>query len=419
MVTKDAQSKGNNHGNNYVFLSPEDYKIYIILTEHHYSATGGMHNVQKALKYKSRGTVSKHIKKLVNLGIIECINPEEKVKFYKAIPSIHISPSKETNYLLYGGNKTGGVPHKDHVDKIQRRDKKGHFITSRRKKILPPKRDFDTVIHKNGKRINICRTHNISFIGKITGGPMENVPWDKKSEPNKRFVQYGRHDYVPGIGNCYFGWNKSNKVSNLRMWLPEKYSMPHELADPIIDQLGWKTARWFSKKYHVGIGLLEICSESYAFEATKTQKEFVDKHGTISTKTIYGQATIDQSKKSWTEQEYSSREEARRVASDLEFPGQLELLEREGEDVKEWVATFQDNFTKFLKSESTNRIVQEKRWKEQMKFNKDVREFMEHQDLKNRMFEAALSKDQTRLFGTRQIKLDKYLDAMQDISIYG
>ena len=418
-MTNDAQSDGNNRGNNHVLLSPSDYRIYVILTEHHYSATGGERNVQKALKYGSRGTVSKHIRKLVNLGLIECINPREKVKFYKAILGIHVSPSRETNVLFYGGNKTGGVPRKDHVEKIRRRDNKGRFIESRRKEIPPPKRDFNTVIHKNGKRVEICRTHNISFIGKIVGGPIEKIAWDRKSEPNKRFVQHGRHDYVPGIGNCYFGWNKSDKVSNLRIWVPEKYSLPHELEDSIIDQLGWRAARWFSKKYHVGIGLLELCSESYAFEAKKDQKEFVDEHGTISTKTIYGQAMIDQSKKPWTEQEYSSRDEAKRIASDLELPGQLELLERKGNTVEEWIAIFQDNFTKFLKSENQNRLIQEKRWKEQMKFNKDVKGFMEHQEIRNNLFEAALSQYQTKLSGTRQTKLDKYLEQLSNISIYG
>lgn len=420
MVTRDAQSDGNNGGNNHVFVTPSDYRIYVILTEHHYSATGGERNVQKALKYKSRGTVSKHIRKLVNLGIIECINPKEKVKFYKAIPNIHVSSSKETTGLLYGGNKIGGAPRKGAVDKIRRReDDSGHFIKSRRKKIPPPTRDFDTVLHKNGKRVKICRTHNISFIGKIVGGPIEDIKWDRKSEPNKRFVQHGRHDHVPSVGNCYFGWNKSDNVSNLRIWLPEKYSLPHELEDPIIDQLGWRAAHWFSKKYHVGIGLLEICSESYAFEATKTQKEFVDHHGTLSIQTAFGKAEIDESKKPWTEQEYSSRAEAKRVAKDLEFPGQLELLERKGDDVKEWIASFQDNFNNFLKLQNQNTIAQEKRWKEQSKFNMHVKKFMEQQDIKNNLFADALSKYQTRLFGTKQTKLDKYVGELSGVSIYG
>lgn len=409
---------GNKGGNNHIFLSSSDYRIYIILTEHHHSATGGERNIQKAMKYKSRGTVSKHIRKLVALGLIECINPREHVKFYNAVPGIVVSPSEETNLLLYGGNKSGRVPNKDIVDKIRRRGPDGRFIESRRKKIPPPKRDFNTVIHRNGKRVKICRPHNLSFIGKVTG-PLDQISWDVRSEPNKRFVQRGRHDHVPGVGNCYFGWNKSDVVSNLRIWLPEMYSMPHELEDTIIDQMAWKAARWFSKKYHVGISLLELSSESYAFEATKNQKDFFDKHGHLSVQTNFGRAEIDHSKKPWIEQEYSSREEARRVASDLELPGQLELIERKGEDIKDWIASFQDNFSKFLKSENQNRIIQEKRWKAQTKFNSHVEEFMKTQEIKNTLFESALPKDQTRLFGTRQVKLDIYFKADSDVSIYG
>lgn len=418
-MKRGFRSDGNKHGNNCIFLTPADYKIYIILTDHHYSATGGKRNVQKAMNYGSRGTVSKHIRKLTNLGIIECINPKDRVKFYRAIPGIHVYPSEETKDILYGESKTGGAPRKERVEKIRRRDSRGCFITSRSKKIPQPKRDFSTVLYKNGKQVNLCRQHNISFIGKITGGPIEKIPWDQKSKPNKRFIQQGRHDYVPGIGHCYFGWNKSRNVSNLRIWLPEKYSLPHELEDEFIDQLGWKAARWFSKKYHVGIGILELCSEGYAFEAKKDQKEFLREHGTISVKTVYGQASLDQSKKPWEEQEWSSRSEARRIASDLELPGQIEFLDRKSDDIKEWIATFQDNFSKFLQSEHKNRMVQEKRWKEQMKFNSQMKEFMEHQEVKNKLFEAALSEYQTKLFGTRQTKLDKYLDRVEDISIYG
>ena len=352
---------------------------------------------------------------MVNLRLMECINSTEQEKFYEAIPGVVVSPSKDTRDIIYGGNKTERVPHKDAADKMRRRGADGRFIKSRRKKIPPPKRNFNTVIHKNGKRVKICRPHNLSFIGKVTG-PLAEIKWDKNSTPNKRFVQRGRHDYVPGVGTCYFGWNKSSNVSNLRIWLPEKYSLPHELEDKVIDKMAWDASRWFSTKYRVGIGLLEVSSESYAFEATKSQKEYFNKYGQISTETAYGKASVDESKEPWVEQEYTNRAEARRVASDLEYPGQIEFVAREGEDVKDWIATFQDNFSKYLELDNKNKILQEKRWSEQTNFNAQVKEFMENSEERNKLSEAS---KQTLLFKTEQLKLDKYLESDSDISIYG
>lgn len=114
------------------FLSPSDYRIYTIFTDRYYSATGGKHNVQKPLKYRSRSTVSKRIRPIVNLGIIRCVNPTEHEKFYDAVSGIAVSPSKETNDLLYGGNKIGYVPYNASVDEIRQRCPDECFISSRR-----------------------------------------------------------------------------------------------------------------------------------------------------------------------------------------------------------------------------------------------------------------------------------------------
>jgi len=410
---------GNKHGNNHiqqVQVLPDDYRIYCLLTEHHFSATGGERNIQKFMKYKSRGTVSKHIRKLLDLGVIECINPSERVKFYKAISGIHVSSVEETNALLYGGNKLGAHPSKPSVVKIRRRSKKtGQFTKSKRKKIPPPTRNYDTVVHKNGKRQKICRQHNISYIGHVTGGPMDKIKWDSVASPNNRFKESGRHDHVPGIGSCYFSWILSKEKNELRIRLPEKYLLPHEIEDKVLDNIGWKAARWFSKRYHIGVGLLRRCSGDYAFEATKQQKEFVEANGTVKIITpTGGVAMLDQSKKPWTEQEFSRIEEARIVADDLAIPGHIELLKREGSDIKQWIATLQDNFSKFMELQHKNQIIHEKQWTEQKSFNQHVSNFMEQQDIKNEMFSMALADGQTKLFGARQIKLDHFIEQEED-----
>ena len=409
---------GNKSGNNDILLPSDLYRIYLFLTKYHYSATGGSKNIQKMMKYRSRGTVTKKINKLLRLRIIQCINPSEKIKFYAATPSIHVSPYNGNKAIGISGNNLGTVPKTTLVVKrVRRRNKKGQFIKSRRKKVTPVD-DYSSVYSKDGQRVKICREHNVSFIAPVTG-PLEDIKWDKTSSPNGRFTQRGRHDYVPGVGICHFSWIKSKTKSNLRIWLPEKYVLPHELKQDILDQVGWKVAKWFSKKYKVGLGILELVTDDYAFEATKEQTEFFNSHGVIRVDTVNGKAMIDNSKSPTVEQEYTSRVEAKRVASDLELPGQIEELAKKDEDIAEWIRKFQNAFSRYMESSVEDKVIQRSRWKEQEKLNQMIDDFMKNQVVKNSLYDELVGARRSGSSG-KQTDLDTFIRKQEDVDkLYG
>jgi hypothetical protein len=413
-VETTSPHDGNKNGNNSILLPSDLFRIYEYLTEHHYSASGGNKNIQKVMKYRSRGTVTKKINKLLRLGIIYCVNPADKVKFYKATPGIHVSLVSGNKAIVITGNNLGTVPKNTLVGKkVRRRDKKGRFIKSKQKRVTPVT-DYDTVFHEDGQRVKICREHNVSFMAPITGGPVENIKWDKTSSPNGRFTQNGRHDYVPGVGMCYFCWIKSKTKNNLRIWLPEKYVLPHELEQDVLDQVGWKVAKWFSKKYKVGIGILELITDDYAFEATKEQTEFFNNNGVIRVDTVNGKAMIDNSKKPRVEQEYTSRVEAKRVASTLGLPGQIDEVAKKGQSIEDWVRQFTNQFTQFLKNSTEDKLIQRKRWEAQEKFNKIMEDFMKAQFIKNSEYDELLGA-RARFTAGKQTDLDTFIQKQEEV----
>jgi len=387
-----TETNGNKDGNNHIVLSKKDYRIFVLLTKHFFSATGGSKNIQKALGYRSRGTVTKHINKLLKLGIIECINPSEKVKFYRAKPGVTIvykDPPRSGNKVGWGSKNGLWIPKKETKKKIRRRDKKtGQFITSKNHKNNISQNFYDSIYHRDGSRVRICRQHNISFIAKVTG-PIEDVKWDRVAEPNHRFKLFTRHDYVPGVGNCCFGWIKSREKNELRLWLPERYVLPHELHEDVLDELGWKAYKWFSKKNGIGVGLPMLLTEEYAFEAPKSHVEFFERHGALKVGTSNGKAMIDKSKKPWVEEEYTSRDEASLVASELGVPGAVLGLEEKVDKVERWVKELQDSFLKFVE-------VQQKQWDEQLSLNRQL----------------------TLSFPKRQSRLDRFVEEVENRERY-
>jgi hypothetical protein len=216
------------------------------------------------------------------------------------------------------------------------------------------------------------------------------------------------HMNVPGVGKCYYRWIHKKKEDTLRVWLPQKYILPHELDGDQLDALAWKAASLFSKRFHLGVGILQLSSESYAFLATPAQERFFMEHGPVKMDTVTGGiAEIDNSEGE-VEQEYSSRSEARVVASDLGIPGQMVIVERKTDDIKEWTRVFQDNFTAFLKADHELKEQNKKQWVEQHKFNEEVHQFMVAQSEFNQRTAATLMESHMRMLGQRQTKIDQF-----------
>lgn len=359
------------------------------------------------MNFKAHSTVSYHVKKLLNLGAIECINPTEKVKFYRSVLGVKVCPVVRSKELHINSTYSGRVPDngpRTKEEKIRYRDyKTGRFVKSRRKKVKNI-RNYGTIAHVDGQRLKLCRVHSTSFIAPVTGGPIDKVKWDNISSPNNRFTQHDIKWPVPNIGQTSFRWIKSKNKSDLVIFLPEQYSLPYEIKaeNKIIEDKAWQAATWFSKNAHrlkkdekakrcrIGLGTLKPYRKTwYGFEATSKQKEYYYKHGPITIDTpTGGKASIDGSKKpDYIEQEYTEINEAKIIADDLSLPGHIANLKRDTKDLKEWILAFQDKFSKFLERDEKKWGLQEKRWEkqdrrwdEQMRFNTRFIEMLQCRD---------------------------------------
>ncbi len=384
-MSKKQQS--TNKSTNYVNVSKKEYEIFKLLTENGYSATGGKYNVKDALGYNSHSVVIYHINNLKKIGILKCINPRDKVKFYEAVPGINVIPVSRRCVLHINSKKSGRVPDnslwiKD--KKIRRRNKKtGRFIKSTRIGKMPV-RHYDTIAYQDGQRQNLCRVHSESFKANITGGPIDKVRWDNVSSPNHRFHQHDIKWPVPGVGSVSFRWIKSKNKNFIVIFLPEKYLLPYELEaeDKILKEMAGKAATWFSinayklkrnkkaKRNRIGIGpLSRYRATHYAYMTTPKQKKYFDKHGTVIVDTASGgKAGIDSSKKPFVEQEYTNLEDAK-VINELKKPGHFVVLKNDIQDIKEIMK-------KLLEENKKKFDLQEERWKEQKRFNYMIMEIV-------------------------------------------
>ena len=394
---KDARTskKGVDWSNGYIKKSTKSSTVYVPVTTKTYMIfkllVHGFYNesIRKKTGYKSHSSVSDHIKKLLELGVIKCINPTEKVKFYEATPGIKVilaGKDKEIRLML---KDTGRVPEKDLVVKIRYRDKTtGRYIKSRRKKV-DHKRSYKTTAIVGGKRQKLVRVHGKSFIMPVTGGPIEEVKWDKVSSPNNRFKQYSLSWPVPNVGTCTFKWNKSKSKSNLIIFLPERYLLPYELEreDEIMKDYAWKVASWFSKnalafksknqkKCGIGLGILrEYPREQYATGASYIQKDYLKKHGMIKTDTAGGKAWLDDSKKDGGEVEFTDRDE---ILIYLNLPGEVKKN-------RDRISSCENKHIRIVEKVRIQKKAQDMKWRDYMKLESkksdDLKRFTDSQFL--------------------------------------
>jgi len=352
--------------------------------------------ISKTLKL-GRNTVKYHIDKLETLRLIKCINPKERIKFYEKTVDAYVSPGKCKGTYLLSSNELGRGSKYGPLQPTDSRSKKA-------------------VINGDHKH-ELARVHAVTYKVPILEkwrDYYKEITWDKISKPRGRFEQYTKKDNVKGIGNVSYKWIHTKTKDTLMAYLPMLYFLPHEVqpgkADQILTDMSWKAFQHFVKKYHVGVERLmeQVGKYHVAFPASKKQKDFIKKFGTIEVGTPNGKMMIDDSMDDGGEVEADNIQDIKlynEVKEDLMKPreiyemkdnintlsGQLSDIKKKTKEHENFLKDFTNTFTQYLDQDK-------KKWETQQEFNETIKEYMERTDgkIERIMMEVGLERKPTK-----------------------
>jgi len=367
-------------------LTRRQYQIYYYLTRE------GLFQIEISKKLKiSKQSINEHVKNLEILGVIKPIKKDANPKLYK---STYLIPT--TNY--FDGRKARITINKD-AKIIERRvgkpiktvrDRKtGRFKGKRKGRGEGFKRNYDTIVTMNGKRVTMWRLNALSYTCTILHRPVGNVYWEPRKGPNGMEQMVLHHDLSDRKSeinslkklNITFVRQKTVSTDELIIYLPELYLLDYELdqAKDILKGYVWKARKWFQNTYKAYLSMpVEYRSMEVAREIVDpAMKQYVQKNGMVKIKTKRGYAMVDESKKGYPEVEYSTIEQAR---ADLKSADRILDLEAQMVLLME-------------QQKKTNEMI-EKMVESQDKFHEDVQEFMGYR----KKFEKKLESENSNMF---------------------
>ena len=296
-----------------ICLTPHQYNIYFCLT------VNGMAQTRVADELKiTRQSVNEVVnKKLLKLGLIEPIKENTNPKLYRAT---FITP------IVSGGKApivSGG--HEQALSKkpaLVRNHNSGQIKHWRRKKLDLEKRDFNTLLSIDGKRVGICRVHGFSYSCTIIRPPAKNVPWKTLKDGMRGMKQYGYRQKIPKIGRVTFRRQTTATTDELVITMPERWFFPWELEEgkKLLEERIWKARKDFQNRFKTYLGLaLPYRKPKYAYEIwDPLMKRFVHEKATLDVVTSDGIVEMDESKKPYPEIEFPSIRQAIAYANEAD-----------------------------------------------------------------------------------------------------
>lgn len=369
-----------------VKLTRRQYQIFYYLIKQ------GLTQIEIATKLRlKRQTVNEHVKNLEILGVIKPIEQDANPKHYKStsvIPFTDFSEGRKTRITI---NKHAKIPERRVGEPIKtvRDHKTGHFKGKREGRGEGFKRDYDTIVSMDGKRVPMYRLNALSYTCTILNVPAVTVPWEKKKGPNGMEQWVLHHDLLnkkPGIDllkkvSVTFVRQKTATSDELVIYLPEMYLLEYELerAKKILQEDVWKARKWFQNEFKAYLSMpveyrpMEIAREIM----DPALKRYVQENGAVKIKTKRGYAMVDESKKGFPEIEYTTREQVETAlnASD-------EIL-----DLKEQMSFMMEQQKKTM--DMIGKMAET-----QQQFHEDIQEFMGFR----RKMEKRLEKESSNMF---------------------
>lgn len=310
-------------------ITKRQFQIYQLLTQAHLSQT----RVSRRIRIK-RQTVNEHTATLETLGLITPIDPNGNPKFYRTTLIIPVVTKSSTPVVSGSAKKRERSLRKTPI--LVRDHKTGKIKKWKSNRRVGCKRDYNTVISVNGKRLPMVRAHNIAYSCTIIKESLKKIPWEEV-DGMKGMKQYVYRFKFKKSSSALFDLReievtylrqKTADTDELIIYLPEKYFIEYELeqGEKILEEYAWKAWKWFQKMfcYHLSYPSL-FRQPSYAREIDDPKiKNAVEQHGLIKVKTDDGDAVADESKKGFYEQEFPTIEQ---VKEDLHKPEKLNKLE--------------------------------------------------------------------------------------------
>jgi biotin operon repressor len=333
-------------------ISQRKYDIFFLLTKKFMAQT----SIAAELNL-SRQTVNKHVKDLEILGLIKPIDPSGNPKYYKPthitpVVSAHATPI--VSALARQMERTvGKTP-------ILVRDKKSGMIKHwKSQKKVGNKREYDTIVSVDNKRIPMLRLHSIAYTCTMLRDPSKEVPW-KHVSGMKGMDQYVlKHKFKNKESSLFnmrelevtFVRQKTKGTDELIIYMPEKYLFEYELdvGETILKEYVWVARKWFQNNFKTWLSLpivyrdMEIAREIF----DPSLKRYVEDNGMVKVKTRLGHAVIDESKIGFPEREFTTIEE---VKVDLHTPERVLALEQQMKQLIETVNTMAVSQNEFFES---------------------------------------------------------------------
>ena len=367
-------------------MTRRQYQIYYYLIKR------GFLQIDIAKKLKiTKQAVNEHTKNLEILGVIKPIKQNANPKFFKPttlIPATKFAEGRKSRIAI---NKHAKIPKRrvGKTIKTVRDHKTGHFKGKRAGRGEGFKRNYDTIVSIDGKRVPVLRVHSLSYTCTILRKPAEKIPWEKKDGPKGMEQWILRHKFPNKKSEIdelkeleiTFVRQKTKNYDELIIYLPEKYIFEFELekTKKIMEGYSWKARKWFQNKYGLWLGLalpyrdMEIAHEIF----DPALKNWVQENGMAKVKTKRGCGIVDESKKGFPEREFTSIEQ---VKVDLESGDRILDLEEQMRFMMQQQSQLMKQQTEMM--ESVTELTQ------------DIQEFMGFR----RKLEARLEKDSVDMF---------------------
>ena len=286
-------------------------------------------------------------KKLIKLGLIEPIKENTNPKLYRAT---FITP------IVSGGRApvvSGGYEQAlSKESTLVRHRNSGKIKHWRRQKLDLKKRDFNTLLSIDGKRVEICRVHGFSYTCTIIHPPAEDVPWKPLKDGMRGMKQYGYRRKMPKIGQVTFRRQTTATTDELVITMPERWFFPWELeeGEKLLEEGIWRARKDFQNRFKTYLGLaLPYRKPKWAYEIwDPLMKRFVHEKGTLDVVTSDGIVEMDESKKPYPEIEFPSTRQAIAYANEAD---RILGLERQMELIMKSQQTMTENINNMVEAQ--------------------------------------------------------------------
>jgi len=338
-------------------ITRTQYKVYCLLVQEHLCQS----RVARCLKV-SRQSVNEIVSTLEILGLIQAIDPNDNPKFYRPTFLIPVQAKSSTPVVSGSARKKERSVRKRPI--LVRDRKTGRIKKWKSHRRVGCKRDYDTVISVNGRRLQMIRAHVTTKSCAILRDSAVKIPWTEIGGM-KGMKQYVYKFKFKNRSSALFDLRQievtflrqtTKSSDELIIYMPEKYFLEHELdqAEKILEEFSLKAWKWFSKTFRYLLSYPSVFkTPSYGVEIDDAiMKNAVKKHRYVKSSTEDGNVEADESKVGHQEEEYPTLEQ---VKARLHGPERILKVEKELAQMK---AINEDSF-KSMKDEIKQELKEE------------------------------------------------------------